>query len=113
MPTRVTTSAFISVDDNVIRTRTDEAGLTEGNVAKLVRPPASLSTLKSPAAIVGLDLNDPGLTMSSRAIRIRKSSFFFGGLYGAAMANLLSCLRLKMSSWLHGKCYRNQHLINS
>ena len=54
MPTSVTTSAFISVADSVTLTNTVPDGSTVGSVLRFVKPPPSLSTLKSPDAIVGL-----------------------------------------------------------
>ena len=42
-------------------TRTVDAGLTLGSVARFARAVASTATLKSPAAIVGEDLKFPGL----------------------------------------------------
>lgn len=84
MHTNVITSPFISLADRVIKTRTVEAGLTVGNVARFAKAVASTATLKSPAAIVGLDLNPDVPLAFSSAMRIRKSSFFLGGLYGEA-----------------------------
>lgn len=80
IPTIVITSPFISDAESSNRTRTLLAGDTEGSVARLARAVASTATLKSPAAMVGFDLKEPGALQSSRAILILKSSFLVGGL---------------------------------
>jgi hypothetical protein len=59
--TTVITSPFISEADKVSRTNMEAAGDTVGRVARSVRAPPSIETLKSPAAIVGLDLKSPAL----------------------------------------------------
>lgn len=68
MPWIETLSAFISVADSSIFTQMDEAGATVGSVAKFASAPPSLLILKSPAAMVGFALNDPGYEASCRAM---------------------------------------------
>lgn len=63
-----TVSAVISVAESVIFTQIDEAGSTLGNVARFASAPPSLLTWKSPAAIVGLLLNELGSVVLRRAM---------------------------------------------
>ena len=73
IPVTVITSPFISVAESVNNTATPLAGLTEGSVARFENPPPSMSTLKSPAAIVGAAFKLPATFISCKAILILKS----------------------------------------